>query len=259
MQDGSQRAQPRGLSSSIEKTVQTLTKTAVQQPGAATKATTISRHYDSVHSDNLQVSADGEQEHTLEHESDASNDAQRVTHTQLGATDGTGGNDMPYEALGGKGRPPLSPVRQSLQDLMMSRESTPGKGALVPGSIDPVTGMPKQDINVHCNPLFTEPMAAQQSSVVHRHMADAASPGTSALAVAGQGVGQQKAVTVSPPSKLQQSLRTLLQDHADRMEASSLRKTHAVTAAVTRYINAFGRLIMHAFPFMQCDNTKLQC
>ena len=134
--------------------------------------------------------------------SDSRKDVELVTNSKSGAADsaeeeagpyGRTPADSPPQDSRGQGRPPLSPVRQSLQDLAVSGESI---------SIDPMTGMPKQDMNVHCNPLFTEPMALQQSSE----------------APSKQGIGQRKAVPASPPSKLKQSLRTLLQQHTERIE-----------------------------------------
>ena len=134
----------------------------------------------------------------------------------------------PPQGSRGQGRPPLSPLRQSLQDVALSRESSPGKAALVPVSIDPLTGMPKQDINVHCNPLFTEPLAAQQqqqNSAAHRgatndvdHHNALSRHGSETSLTRNQGIGQQRDVPASPPSKLQQSLRALLQQHAQDME-----------------------------------------
>ena len=139
---------------------------------------------------------------------------------------------LPQSARG-QGRPPLSPVRQSLQDLTLSRESSPEKTALVPISIDSETGMPKQDMNVHCNPLFTEPLAAQLGTGAgHKKELNSIGKGRSSsrhhVAAAESSLthtdkgssSQQMAVPPSPPSKLQQSLRALLQQHTDRMEVS---------------------------------------
>lgn len=128
----------------------------------------------------------------------------------------------------GQGRPPLSPVRQSVQDLALSCESSPGKVVLPSSSIDPVTGMPKHDINVHCNPLFTEPLTAQQSGaarthgtgdVAHHHVHPGQGCEPASLAHT-EGIGQQRDVPASPPSELQQSLRALLQQHTQKMEVS---------------------------------------
>lgn len=147
----------------------------------------------------------------------------------------------PPQGSRGQGRPPLSPVRQSLQDLALSRESSPGKAALVPVSIDPLTGMPKQDINVHCNPLFTEPLLAhqqqQQMSAAQRdrssevdHDDVLSQHGTQTSLTRNQGIGQQRDVPPSPPSKLQQSLRALLQQHTQDMEV----------CVACRYADAYG-------------------
>ena len=132
----------------------------------------------------------------------------------------------PPQGSRGQGRPPLSPVRQSLQDLALSRESSPGKAALVPVSIDPLTGMPKQDINVHCNPLFTEPQIAHpqhQSGAAQKHGSVGHSKvsshqGSETSLTHNEGIGQQRDMLASPPSKLQQSLRALLQQHTQDME-----------------------------------------
>lgn len=137
----------------------------------------------------------------------------------------------PPRGCRGQGRPPLSPVRQSLQDLALSRESSPGKAALVPSSVDPVTGMPNQDINVHCNPLFTEPLMTQQqqqqkgaaqndgtSGVDHDNLSY--QQGSETSLTHNEGIGQQRDVPGSPPSKLQQSLRALLQQHTQSMEVN---------------------------------------
>lgn len=141
------------------------------------------------------------------------------------------GRTSPQRGSRGQGRPPLSPVRQSLQDLALSRESSPGKAALVAVSIDPVTGMPKPDINVHCNPLFTEPLLAhqqqqQQNGAAQQHGTgdaehDAMLPqqGSETSLPRREGIGQQQQeVPASPPSKLQQSLRALLQQHTQDMQ-----------------------------------------
>ena len=134
----------------------------------------------------------------------------------------------PPQGSRGQSRPPLSPVRRSLQDLALSRESSPGKAALVPVSIDPMTGMPKQDINVHCNPLFTEPQIAhpqnqsgaaqQQGSGDVGHGKVLSHQGSEISLTCNEGIGQQRDVPASPPSKLQQSLRALLQQHTQDME-----------------------------------------
>ena len=135
----------------------------------------------------------------------------------------------PPQGSRSQGRPPLSPVRQSLQDLALSRESSPGKAALVPVSIDPLTGMPKQDINVHCNPLFTEPQTAHlqhQNSAAQKlgsgdgigHGKLLSQQGSETSLTCNEGIGQQRHVPASPPSKLQQSLRALLQQHTQDME-----------------------------------------
>ena len=157
--------------------------------------------------------------------SDARKDAALVMKPKSGAFDsaeedagpyGRSPVDSPPQGPWSRGRPPLSPVKQSVQDLSASRESI---------SIDPMTGMPKQDINVHCNPLFTEPMAVHHSSSVQKHAASGSvasrqiSEGASDQGLVGsEGIGQQRAVPASPPSKLQQSLRALLQQHAERTE-----------------------------------------
>lgn len=144
-------------------------------------------------------------------------------------TDGRTPGGSPPRGSRGQGRPPLSPVRQSLQDLALSREPSPGKAAVVPVSIDPVTGMPKQDINVHCNPLFTEPLIAHQqhqngAAQEHgtgdvEHGAMLAQQGSETSLPRRAGIGQQQQeVPASPPSKLQQSLRALLQQHTQDMQ-----------------------------------------
>ncbi len=139
----------------------------------------------------------------------------------------------PTRGLRGQGKPPLSPVRQSLQDLALSRDSSPSKIALIPVSIAPVMGMPKQDMNVHCNPLFTDPLAGQpdaHDSPAQKQIADRSdlshaeqhqqhqkkaivSASTGEMKVAGQ-----RAVPSSPPSQLQRSLRAIMQQHAQELE-----------------------------------------
>lgn len=137
----------------------------------------------------------------------------------------------PTRSLRGQGKPPLSPVRQSLQDLVSSRDSSPGKAALVPISLDPVTGVPIQDVNVHCNPLFTEPTAGQHGSPSQKQLQDRSDfdsaeqqqqqPQKEPLSRASADGGKDArhgTVPSSPPSQLQKSLRALMQQHTEELE-----------------------------------------
>lgn len=242
-QDGhSQRAKPRGLSSTVEKTVRRTTRTsAPESQSAAPKEGISSRHGDSAsiqESDATRTcSAAEEEEHSsASHEEMVGKDVE--CHHVGTCSDTSEGEVLPYDRTPadspprgsrGQGRPPLSPVRQSLQDLALSRESSPGKAALVPVSIDPVTGMPKPDINVHCNPLFTEPLLAhqqQQTAAAQKqgtgdaeHDAMLPQQDSQTSLTRREGIGkQQQQVPASPPSKLQQSLRALLQQHTQDMQ-----------------------------------------
>lgn len=144
----------------------------------------------------------------------------------------------PTRSLRGQGKPPLSPVRQSLQDLVSSRDSSPGKAALVPFSLDPVTGVPIQDVNVHCNPLFTEPTAGQHA--MHGSPSSKQLQDRSGIDSAEQQQQQRQkeplsdasadgakdarhgTVPSSPPSQLQKSLRALMQQHTEELEVCLL-------------------------------------
>lgn len=235
LQDGhSQRAKPRGLSSTVEKTVSRIARSSAPQSQTAHTAGTNSRNDDAAsieESDAMPVSAAEEEKHPSVGQEGVAGEG------ELGpSSNSSEGEVVPYgktplgsppQGSRGQGRPPLSPVRQSLQDLALSRESSPGKAALVPVSIDPLTGMPKQDINVHCNPLFTEPQIAHQphqNGAAQRHGSGVgrgkvlSQQGSETSLMRNEGVGQQRDVPASPPSKLQQSLRALLQQHTQDME-----------------------------------------
>ncbi len=151
----------------------------------------------------------------------------------LGALAQGSPSGSPNRGPRGQGRPPLSPVRQSLQDLVLSHDSSPSKLALVPVSIASVMGMPKQDMNVHCNPLFTDPLAGQpdahdspaQKQIADRpdlsHVEQHQQHQKKALVSASAGavkVAGQRAVPSSPPSQLQKSLRAIMQQHAKDLE-----------------------------------------
>ena len=174
-----------------------------------------------------------------EEQSSVGNDAQAASENgpELPVSDNTDREAVPNGTtavslspwgLRGQGRPPLSPVRQSVQDLALSRESSPGKMVLPSSSSDAVTGMLKQDMNVHCNPLFTEPLTAHQTGAAQKlgtggghHGSPRSQQGSEAASLGrSEGIGQQRDVPGSPPSELQQSLRALLQQHSRQMEVS---------------------------------------
>ena len=223
----SQRAKPRGLPSTVQSTV---ARIAANTGPCAAVHPEISAESSSAMFAHAQATEE-EQVATICREADsgsASPDTALVGALAQGSPSGS-----PNRGLRGQGKPPLSPVRQSLQDLVLSHDSAPSEHALVPVSIAPVMGMPKQDMNVHCNPLFTDPLAGQpdaHDSPAQKQIADTSdlshseqhqqhqkkaivSASAGALKVAGQ-----RAVLSSPPSQLQRSLRAIMQQHAEELE-----------------------------------------
>ncbi|KAA6422420.1 MAG: hypothetical protein FRX49_07595 [Trebouxia sp. A1-2] len=226
----SQRAKPRGLPSTVQSTVDRIA--ANTGPSAAVSAE-ISSESSSAMFAHAEATEEEEQVAAVCYEAGSgptSPDTALVGTVAQGNSTGS-----LTRCPRGQGKPPLSPVRQSLQDLVLSHDSSPSEHALVPVSIAPVMGMPKQDMNVHCNPLFTDPLAGQpdahdspaQKRVVdrpdlshseqHQQHQNNATVSASAgnLQVAGQG-----AVPTSPPSQLQMSLRAIMQQHAEELEDS---------------------------------------
>ena len=201
-----QRAKPRGLSTTVVDTVSRINGTVAARANTSSAASASGQQQGSDTSSesvNTQT-AEGDEQQGESRAMDTDLDEVLPGSTCLGSP--------PLRGMIGQGKPPLSPVRQSLQDLALSHESSPAKLALVPMSIDPVTGMPKQDVNVHCNPLFTEPMAGQHSSAFQQQPSSIVDHDL-------DGVRDTlKAVASSPPSALQRSLRARLQQHAEEME-----------------------------------------
>ena len=218
-----QRAKPRGLSSCVQKTVSRITKSAgavIADPSFVSSDTSNASGAQGQTAEEDEQSSSGSAAAGYESESGLTTQSEALDTALVEALPQGRSLGSPTRSFRGQGKPPLSPVRQSLQDLTLSRDSSPAKLALVPVSIDPVTGMPKQDVNVHCNPLFTEPMAGQHT--VH----SSASPKQNGdKADSDQKQQQQRladnhprAVPSSPPSQLQKSLRAMLQQHAAEME-----------------------------------------
>lgn len=195
-----QRAKPRGLSTTVVDTVSRINGTGAARANTSSAASASGQQQGS--------DTSSESVNTQTAEGDEQQGESRAMDTDLDEVL----PGSPLRGMRGQGKPPLSPVRQSLQDLALSHESSPAKLALVPMSIDPVTGMPKQDVNVHCNPLFTEPMAGQHSSAFQQQPSSIVDHDL-------DGVSDTlKAVASSPPSALQRSLRARLQQHAEEME-----------------------------------------
>ncbi len=219
----SQRAKPRGLPSTVQSTVDRI---AANTGPAAAVHSEISAESSSAMFAHAQATEEEEQVASVCCEADSGS-------ASLGALVQGSPYGSPIRGPRGQGKPPLSPVRQSLQDLVLSHDSSPGEHALVPVSIAPVMGMPKQDMNVHCNPLFTDPLAGQpdahdspaQKQIADRsdlsHVEQHQQHQKKAVVSASAGevkVAGQRAVPSSPPSQLQRSLRAIMQQHADELE-----------------------------------------
>ena len=215
--DWAHRAKPRGLSSEVEQTVSRLSD---KMPHARQAAHNSSPH-GTIADDDASNSAA-----TLPGAAHTQNEVESSGResSQGGQQSASSNESSPQRGLGtGQGRPPLSPVRQSQPQTALSNASTPGKddSSIQTG----LTGAATQDMNVHCNPLFTEParlmlndgaqqqqgigrgtvpqqslMKQQEASCVHK-------------SAANQEQGQE--VLQSPPSKLQQSLRMMMQKHSE--------------------------------------------
>ena len=224
----SQRAKPRGLPSIVQSTVDRI---AANTGSSAAVHSEISAESSSAMFTHAQATEEQEQVTNVGCEANsgsASLDTEIVGALAQGSPSGS-----PNRGPKGQGKPPLSPVRQSLQDLVLSHSSSPSEHALVPVSIAPVMGMPKQDMNVHCNPLFTDPLAGQpdahespaqkrtanRSDLSHVEQHQQHQKNTVVCASAGKmKVAGQKAVPSSPPSQLQMSLRAIMQQHAEELE-----------------------------------------
>jgi len=219
----SQRAKPRGLPSTVQSTVDRIA--ANTGPSAAVHSETSSES-SSAMSAHAQATEEEEQVASVCCEADSGS-------ASLGALVQGSPSGSPNRGLRGQGKPPLSPVRQSLQHLVLSHDSSPSEHALVPVGIAPVMGMPKQDMNVHCNPLFTDPLAGQHDahdSPAQKQIADRSDLSDveqhqqhqkKAIVSASAGevkVAGQRAIPSSPPSQLQRSLRAIMQQHAEELE-----------------------------------------
>ena len=193
-----QRSQPRSLPTTVESTVHRLQSDGPAASDTASQQGSVTRAAREQQSGAAAAAAEEEEE--------------RREVRLLGS---------PPQGVRSQGKPPRSPVRQSLQDLALSRGSSPGKSALVPLSIDPITGLPKHDVNVHCNPLFTEPLAGQQQSSARERMAEGTSEEDESDAEQPTRTverAETRAEPASPPSELQSALRARLQRHAQEMQ-----------------------------------------
>jgi len=224
----SQRAKPRGLPSTVQSTVDRIA--ANTGPCAAVHAQ-ISAESSSAMFAHAQATDEQEQVATVCCEADSASAS--LDTALLGTLAQSSSAGSPTRGLRSQGKPPLSPVRQSLQDLVLSHDSSPSEHALVPVSIAPVMGMPKQDMNVHCNPLFTDPLAGQpdahgspaqkriadRSDLSHSEQHQQLQKNATVSASAGElKVAGPRAVPSSPPSQLQKSLRAIMQQHAEELE-----------------------------------------
>lgn len=213
------RAKPRGLSSEVEQTVSKLSdKSTYAAQGTA--ASSDSAHQSTTTNEGDSDAGDGvgEVSNTAVHDDieivsrDESQSAQQSASSNEGSP--------PHAHATGQGRPSLSPVRQSQSQSALSNASTPGKGINLPHNAQAAI-----DMNVICNPLFTEPAGAKHAGSVSQHQGIGRSPGADQAFVDEQGgaladrkdASSYKGVEQelkSPPSKLQQSLRHLMQRHS---------------------------------------------
>ena len=213
-----QRAKPRGLPSKVEQTVSRLndnTESAADSDTADDAADVLGSPQQkaaSIHSAGDGTAEQSGSAHAQDSLEVAGKGDGRVAQQSALAAEGS----PPKQShVTGQGRPPLSPVRQS--QTALSNASTPGK------DINVTSGAQAIDMNVICNPLFTEPAGARRGDSARQQL-----PGIGRCGVPDQAsVQQQEGVSVqhgassndhgpemkSPPSKLQQSLRMLMQRH----------------------------------------------
>jgi len=228
----SQRAKPRGLPSTVQSTVDRIAR--CHDPGAANTGPSAAVHAEiSAESSSAMFAHAQATEEQKQLATEADSGPASLDTDLVGTLAQSSSSGSPTRGLRGQRKPPLSPVRQSLQDLALSRDSSPSKNALVPVSIAPVMGMPKQDMNVHCNPLFTDPLAGQPDA--HDSPAQKRIANKSDLSIVEQlqqrqkiaivsasagelKVAERRAVPSSPPSQLQRSLRAIMQQHAEELE-----------------------------------------
>lgn len=201
--DKGHRAQPRGLPSNVQQTVSSLS----DKPSHAAQAESPSAEKP------RQKSSTPVQGGVGGNSRDAMLDEQE--------TASLAGSSPHQSCITGQGRPSLSPARQSQTQTALSNASTPGKGIHLDSIAQPII-----DMNVICNPLFTEPTlqghagsvrqrqgigrnpAPGQDPMPQQTEAPVGKPGTS------NRVEMQPGLT-SPPSELQQSLRKLMQRHTE--------------------------------------------
>lgn len=209
--DGRVRPRPRGLPSQVEQTVSRLSSSTAHSQAARSEDAPPAEANAVVRADHSQT---GEKEgRTAVQHSDAEDlgqimapctEARQKEDEGMSSYEGSPAKGF----LAGQGKPPLSPERRSTA-------LTP-KG---PSSITAaLTGMATPDVNVHCNPLFTEPMGAQNSDdrqqglAKARHAADTSPEAVTSAADSNHSSSRQLALQ-SPPSKLQQALRKMMQQH----------------------------------------------
>ena len=213
--DRGPRAKPRGLPSQVEQTVSRLSSStahtahseaAASGPAAKLAESAASARRDAAHVDGEELSnADELDNAEITGRGSAQREAQSASSSEASPVKG-------FSA--GQGKPPLSPERQPLTSA-----STPKGPASIQAAL---TGVATPDVNVHCNPLFTEPLGGQQHSDERQQdlaMASHAADVSPEAAKAAEGVtdasSRHKAQYAlhSPPSKLQESLRMLMRRH----------------------------------------------
>lgn len=215
-----QRAKPRGLPSKIEQSVSRLndkTDLAADSDTADNPAEVLNSPQSKAVSiqtaGNSTAKQAGSAHAQANLEAVSKGDSEVAQQSALAAE----GSPPKQPHVTGQGRPPLSPVRQS--QTALSNASTPGK------DINLTSGAQAIDMNVICNPLFTEPAGTRHGDCARQQL-----PGIGRCGVPDQAsVHQQEGLSVqpgafsnehgremnSPPSKLQQSLRMLMQRHSE--------------------------------------------